>query len=42
MPSKVAKSEKKYIFSVIRKISSTKQMKYALVPHYYENMAIYL
>jgi len=30
MPSKVAKREKKKIFSVFRKIFSTKQMKYAI------------
>jgi len=36
MPLKVAKNDKKLIFSVFREISSTTQMKYALVPQNYE------
>jgi len=33
---------KQSIFFGFREISSTKQIKYAMVPLYYENMAIYL
>jgi len=39
MPLKVAKI---YFFSYFREISSTKQMKYAMVLLYYEYIAIYL
>jgi len=39
MPLKVAKI---YFFSFFREISSTKQMKYAMVLLYYEYIAIYL
>jgi len=42
MPLKVAKNDKKFIFLVSRKISLTTQMKYALVPLNYENIAINL
>jgi len=42
MRLKVAKNEKVYFFSVFRSTFSTNQMKCAMVPLYYENMAIYL
>jgi len=37
MPLKVAENNK-----ILREISSTKQIKYAMVPLYYENMVTYL
>jgi len=42
MSLKVAKKKKGNIFSVFSEISSTKQIKHAFLPLYYENMTIYL